>query len=481
MVWLEQEEVVSTAIALEFPWGRYHATPWGRSANEAQVEWPPSPWRILRALVAAWHWHAPDLDRALVESLLGKLAAPPRFHVPPYTIAHTRHYMPDETHRSGSSAGRFKRLDAFVVTDRGATLVVEFPVDLDPVERQALARLCDGIAYLGRAESIVDARLLDGEPVPPLGAPSEVADDSAPGEPTLAPRLPLDVKELTKLPGTVIRERRRRPAGARVLKYVRPEPWRPETKRRVETRRPDRPTALRFAITGRPQPPCQVAVAVGDLVHRAFTKRAPGSTAITGRLADGSPAGGTHSHAHYLAVDCDGDRRLDTLIVWAPAGFTEEEVDAVASRPTRLWARKEAALGLGGECWVTFETAGAVQELFPSWSEPSSSFVSVTPYAPVRHNRRGRRARPIEEFVMDDLGYELRYRGHDVPLVRMTFVTDHPWASYRRYRVDETLRDARRSFGLRLELEAPVPGPLALGQLSHFGLGLFRPDPSTTA
>src|SRR5690606_41364458 len=33
----------------------YHATPWGSHANEAEIEWPPSPWRILRALVASWH------------------------------------------------------------------------------------------------------------------------------------------------------------------------------------------------------------------------------------------------------------------------------------------------------------------------------------------------------------------------------------------------------------------------------------------
>ena len=28
-----------TAISLSFPWGRYHATPWGRHVNEAAVEW----------------------------------------------------------------------------------------------------------------------------------------------------------------------------------------------------------------------------------------------------------------------------------------------------------------------------------------------------------------------------------------------------------------------------------------------------------
>jgi CRISPR-associated protein Csb2 len=40
------------ALAFTFPAGRYHATPWGRHVNEADVAWPPEPWRILRTLVA---------------------------------------------------------------------------------------------------------------------------------------------------------------------------------------------------------------------------------------------------------------------------------------------------------------------------------------------------------------------------------------------------------------------------------------------
>jgi CRISPR-associated protein Csb2 len=35
---------------------------------------------------------------------------------------------------------------------------------------------------------------------------------------------------------------------------------------------------------------------------------------------------------------------------------------------------------------------------------------------------------------------------------------------------------SRRGLGLRLEFADPVPGPLALGQLSHFGFGLFAPS-----
>ncbi len=38
-------------LELRFPAGRFHATPWGRHVNEGAVEWPPSPWRLMRALI----------------------------------------------------------------------------------------------------------------------------------------------------------------------------------------------------------------------------------------------------------------------------------------------------------------------------------------------------------------------------------------------------------------------------------------------
>ena len=42
------------SIAVAFPAGRFHATPWGHHVNEGLPEWPPSPWRLLRALIATW-------------------------------------------------------------------------------------------------------------------------------------------------------------------------------------------------------------------------------------------------------------------------------------------------------------------------------------------------------------------------------------------------------------------------------------------
>src|SRR5437764_6280319 len=86
---------MSVTLKLTFLAGRYHATPWGRHVNEASPEWPPSPWRLLRALVATWKR---KLDREFtvtdVEPVLRSVAAPPQFALPPASLGHSRHFMP---------------------------------------------------------------------------------------------------------------------------------------------------------------------------------------------------------------------------------------------------------------------------------------------------------------------------------------------------------------------------------------------------
>jgi CRISPR-associated protein Csb2 len=51
------------------------------------------------------------------------------------------------------------------------------------------------------------------------------------------------------------------------------------------------------------------------------------------------------------------------------------------------------------------------------------------------------------------------------------------WAlDFRRYRMAENMSKSRPGLELRLEFAEPVAGPVLLGQLSHFGYGVFKPD-----
>ena len=83
-----------TTIELKFPAHRFHATPWGRHVNEGAVEWPPSPYRLVRALYDAWKRKHREVPEAAMDELLRALAADaPGYRLPATTAAHTRSYL----------------------------------------------------------------------------------------------------------------------------------------------------------------------------------------------------------------------------------------------------------------------------------------------------------------------------------------------------------------------------------------------------
>ena len=121
------------AVSLQFPARRFHATPWGRQVNEGAVEWPPSPWRILRSLVATWHHKFPDVPEADVRELINCLSPLPSFELPAASQSHLRHYMPPV------KGNRTKVFDTFIVVDPEAVVRVIWPdVELDDSQRELL-------------------------------------------------------------------------------------------------------------------------------------------------------------------------------------------------------------------------------------------------------------------------------------------------------------------------------------------------------
>lgn len=161
-------------LKLTFPAGRYHATPWGRHVNEGVPEWPPSPWRLLRALVAVWRRTCPDLSTDQVQSVLEKLVRPPVFRLPRHTVAHTRHYMPlgKKSPRELSGGGTTLVFDTFVAVSRNDPAYVCWDyADLSPNDELVLTRLVGNLTTLGRAEGWVQAQLTDETPAGTLWKP----------------------------------------------------------------------------------------------------------------------------------------------------------------------------------------------------------------------------------------------------------------------------------------------------------------------
>ncbi|MES9906679.1 MAG: type I-U CRISPR-associated protein Csb2 [Sedimenticola sp.] len=182
-------------LLLDFPAGRYHATPWGRHVNEGQVEWPPSPWRLLRALLAVGYstlgWPAqgpPPEARSLIEKLASVL---PHYHLPQTIGAHSRHYMPLGT----LDKGREKTTLVFDTWARVAgELFIHWPVELTKGEGVMLQELAERLGYLGRSESWVSGRVIYEEITPEgvLCQPDENGGVAQPGMEVVTLLSPVD-------------------------------------------------------------------------------------------------------------------------------------------------------------------------------------------------------------------------------------------------------------------------------------------------
>jgi CRISPR-associated protein Csb2 len=102
-------------IRLTFPWGRYYAHPWGQNpARITEAEWPPSPWRLLRAIAATWFQTNPGCEPSpeLIKTLETLGRELPTFVLPKASFIRAIHYQPNfgATARDDMALAKYKRV-----------------------------------------------------------------------------------------------------------------------------------------------------------------------------------------------------------------------------------------------------------------------------------------------------------------------------------------------------------------------------------
>jgi CRISPR-associated protein Csb2 len=474
-----------TTLAFRFPLGRYHANPWDRAVNEGASEWPPSPWRILRALVATWHTRWPDLPAAEIDPILDALADPPAYRTPAAGTGHTRHYMPDLDHRKAETGHTDLTLDPFLTIDKQGELQVRWDADLSAGQREVLSKLAELIPYLGRSESVCQARLLDGD--------EESVPDEAWWRPDVAgrtrtrllvPARPFSREVLEATTAGVRKQKRTVPPKTTWVTYALGNPAPGPATRRPDRRNVPLPTAIRFAVVGRAPVQLTNSVLIADEAHSTAARLLEKADIPDARRRQIMGTGGAatdHGHAHWVPIAGPGESAafIHTLLVYVPNGLEPAEIGAILSAG-KISGKRGGADGYEvrgfPEQRLLFQAAGQVRDVAPELVAPAGAtrWRSVTPYLPVRHRHK----ESAEEYVTADVSRELCYR--NLPeLAAVTAV--EPLAGrvnqFRRYRIGERLRASRVGVGLQLTFVTPAEGPILLGQLSHFGFGAFVPEP----
>ena len=499
-------------IEQTFPLGRFHATPWKVFPyDDPHGEWPPSPWRLLRAVIARSYQlereiGAPndDVRKQLVQAFAQSSIS---WHLPEFTWRGPglRQYQPakfEKVPAGNKEPGKMtykktKVQDNFWLTSPDVKPILwrlESEQWLLPVQK-LLADCLDRMTYFGRVESLTSIRLLDREPIHSSANCSLTETRSETSVPVLCPRADATLDQILKTTDDKAIADSTEPPGA-VWKFaIRPQRPAAKPTPMIQPQRISPVRLIQFAIGSQVAPTADSIVVLTHQFRgrtiRAFlgdswkNVRKAGNveslnavSLLSGKDADGEAIRG-HRHAYYGIWFDPKTKRPARLLVWRrKIPFKPKEQKALlvaAESPIGIIFKKSDKPDPWTIHLVPLDSAihpprgFDFKTLFHSWQ-------SEIPYVPPRHvfNRRGE-VKPGES-VPAQIGQELDSLG--LPKRRIDF--DHNksrWIKVHQPRAErgDATNAAKRGFDVKLTFESSVTGPLALGHSCHFGLGLFVP------
>ena len=217
-------------------------------------------------------------------------------------------------------------------------------------------------------------------------------------------------------------------------------------------------------------------ILLADEVHRQVAKLFDGERI---ELLGENGAGTDHRHAHWvpLADRAEPGARVHSFVVWVPSGLDPAQVAKIIQIHGVSGRRGDdyEVKGLP-RVELLLQSTGPVAQVASEIATEARVWRSATPYLPVRYRKR----KELTDYLTEDVRVELQYR--NLPAAQVSCLSPEEglpdrWSrGYRRRRLTERLDKARPGIALRLEFEEPVGGPLLLGQLSHFGYGIFVPE-----
>jgi len=468
---------MATTLRITLLSGRYGATPWDRSEFEGQVEYPPSPWRLLRALLHGAFLLSNKRDQlplgvaAMVEALA---ASEPAYHLPFGEFGQIRGFRPGygcepvaPLYTKGptmyNAKGQPKRrsfIDSFLQLGAGTAIHVSWPVDLSGDQRSLLGDCLAGLSYLGRAEYPALWQLVPSMP-----------------EANCWPDPTGTLKVLGSQPAGVITGLMMNPQTAR----DQGRPALPGQQWLNYRYCPDRPAppmggsavaavnhAVIACLASHPIP-ASAGLAWTDRLHRALLQRAPASSLFSGMVA-GQPLG-EDQRAWYRWHETEA--AITALEVMSPQPFTEAEIEAL-QQLRRLYGR-------GG-----VEVPLRLMRLDAMPPKRACRLVTATPMLLYTTPREGKLQRHPASQAIQSLLWGLGEEGKLDPSLfehqGEVISIRHPERGEIRAQLVEVLdqvrisgrgeRKAASSLGFRVEISSEKPLPaLGIGWGRHFGAG----------
>jgi len=480
-----------TALAIQLHRNLYSANAWNTAHVEGKIEWPPSPWRIYRAILAG-HYLAiqtgEDLNKALVDQAILQLAGTlPHYYLPRGSYLQTRSYRKDKSGDTNLLKNGKQQIDAeyrFSNSDR--TIFVQWNVDLPEDQRQAIARCLPYLRYIGRREAEADWNLVADDSMPEANAyPGDGLSTL-----TLAPETDCGqdlIHSLETSADTLHRKQKRYyPEHSCWVSYI----VKPNSSIQLQEPVPDA-DYVRYRVEVESPIPKKLALKWVDKLHQSLVQGCTSKT-FTGCDEMGNPL---QSHAHvYMYPEVDERDRVTHFCLYSPCGFTNDEIDAI-TRVRLLYGKQKE-----GNVRLRLAALGTARQYLSS----ATRLESATPFYLSRYPKRSRSGKPKyipgTFFQRDGAAHQALTQLLYLPQFQSLRSAKQSWkqegdrlqllldgklfASCRAMKWErywewltvrkELVPKSPVGFKLDISLTQPLLAPIAIGWGSHYGLGLMR-------
>jgi CRISPR-associated protein Csb2 len=454
---------------------RYHANPWNRAHVEGMVEWPPSPWRLLRAILCGGF--TAGLQENELKSLVGRLTESlPSYYLPKGSYLQTRSPRKDLTNDTDLIKPGKDIVDAYLNFDASDRIIwVNWEnLDLTEQEKSLLIRCLAYCRYLGRREADAVWTLTD-EVSPPMNAypdptgVTKVACSDGSLEPLLKSPYESLAKELrSSVPGLLWRSYRLEESPQKGLTFS------PPTYHQVE-----------LAIRTQGKPKAAFALVWTEKLHQALVSKLKVPN-FTGCDACGNPLK-THEHVFIQPIIEHGI--LTGFTLNSSQGFSETELE-ILHRVRCLWFKG-------------FEAQVRVVNLSTNSTFEAQVWESETPFFLTRYPLlRNGKPRLISGTCFQKDGPEHQalkalcylpqvllnpnhcdFQEHSQGLAMfndgqvVAIATTQAWSESVQWNTDRKHGQKALDCGFRVRFFFPktVSGPIGIGYSAHLGLGCLRP------
>lgn len=458
---------------------QYHGNAWHHAHCEGLIDWPPAPWRILRAIVAgSYNANFSESQQTILKPMLWRMTqVTPTYYLPPTAYLQWRSPRPQLQKDASIKPGKTLYSACLLVPEGDSAIYCNYDIDCTEKELTTFQQSMSGITYLGRRESPAVWELV--EEMPKVNAYPDPRGVRVVASPIASLTEDELWASLTLSAADVFQHRKQAvfPGVEQTTYKLQPVPSASESNRPRMM-----PKRVLLSVQGTIKVGVSQSIHLCEALHQRLVKTHP-EPVFTGM--DIGTKMGSHDHAFITPVSDRTGRWIDYVELYSHQGFSSAAINAIANvKPLRLdqWVNLALAdFSQSSEqhfCWESI--APMFLSRFPVIRNGQPRLIPGTSYQKDCAEHQALKylqflphfeleGKPSFEEFPAGLGMKI---GEELIAVCKCEV----WVGAGKMLNGKHGKlSVEKGFWARMEFTRPVIGPISLGYRCHYGFGSLAP------